>query len=809
VTGNVANLFEKIGKLFGGKKLDESYNLPGAGSASPINTSPGITNAINYSQPTYLPPLPTSDGNDPNYNGPPQLGYGTSGTLKFGGFYGEEYLPILQGRAGVQTYDEMFRSDSQVYTSTMRTFNKIKNAKFSVKASSKTPEAKLRAEKLKYCLFDSPNKVWHDNLNDILSFLIYSFSVLEPTFRQEDNKKFGNIWCVNSYGWRSPKTIWQWYLKGDDLHSLRQISWGDDFKYVDIPGTAYVGITRPDGTKEKVPYSELIVFTHLRFGNNLEGISPLRPMYRPYLIKDKMNKINIVGAENNARGLRVFSVADQFLGTDKDKQLDNINLQAVQSNMPMVKISKESMDFKFYETRYQSAALLDSIQSFDQDIAKVTQTESSELGLSKHGSHSMGKSKDAGHDESVKPIADYICQKLGQLAKFLEIVNDGEQEEYCTVVVEGIDSKPTLEDAQKWQVLATIYPTVFQSPEIVEYMSEHFDLPIIAPNSTPAPDKASTPAPAPAPAPDPAPTNRMPQIKTHEHEHSHKQFAEFIPRRALTDWEKKVSFAEIDDNLKTLDKNYVNAVRNSIKNFLLPKYEAGLRAALKNSRNRHKDVLSVEFGKKTKVREIIKSLITDAAKKGEDSATVEIRGKMASGTVFAEKIGAFGWVSANADFATDTLYSDLTKKAQTQALSSIDDGRSDDEIIYDTTAAVDDFIEKDAVLGAGIIINKAFNAGRYAAFDDMSDEIQGFQYSALLDDATCDLCEALDGKTFAADDPDSDEYNPPLHAQCRCIIVPITINDPKPKEWDGLDTAVDDSDDPAKLKKLKTLSERA
>ena len=821
------NLFERAGN--GVKHFFEGMTagLPGfngGGSPKVINTEQPLTQAEitrqQNEQPLNLAPLPTTDGQDPRYSGPPMQAFGTDGALKYGGFYAEEPLAILQGRNGVEIFDYMFRSDSQVYTSIMRTFNKIKNAHFYVKPPDKSDAAKKRAEKLNYCLFKSPIKVWQDNLNDILTHLIYSFSVFEPTFRQEDNRKYGNIWCLNSYGWRSPKTIWQWYLyKDGSISSVRQISWGDDFKYVNMPGTAMCGIVRPDGSKDMVPWSELIVFTHLRFGNNLEGIGPLRPMYRHYLIKDKMDKIDVVGAENNARGIRVTKVANQFLGTDKDKDLDKINTAALKSNSPMIKLSKEDMDFNYYKTDYQSGALLASIQRHDASISKVTQTESSELGQSAHGSRSMGQTKEAGHDESVKPIADYICQKLNQIVKFLEIVNDGEQDEYCEVAVEGIDAKPTLEDAQKLQTLAAAGLLDVNSPEMREYVAEHFDLPLIDPDDSDdeIDDEVDLPPVPQVTPPQGAQSAQRPQKppkpkQAHEHTHS-KRLSEFVPRRTLTQWETKVNFAEINRDFDNLDAKYVSEIRNSVKNFLIPKYKQALLTALKGSRNKHKDLQGVEFGKKSKVKEIITGILMEAVRLGRTQAKNELNNKMASGGAvkLADRgdmpAGVYGWVKANAEYATDTLYGDLTKKAETTALTSLDNGRTDEEVAYDVNETLDDFIDKDVMLGGGIAVNKAYNEGRYSTFEEASENIQGFQYSAVLDDKTCDLCAELDGKTFQDDDSDSDEYNPPVHAQCRCIIIPITTNEPEPEKWDGLDEVVDESEDPAALNKLKTLSE--
>ena len=616
----MANFIESIGK--GLKRFAE--NLPGffggSNSVQTLTNTPVQTdhngNVISQDHNIFLPALLTTDGQSPRYDGPPLQGYGVEGTQKFGGFYAEEYLPILQGRNGVQIFDEMFRSDSQVYSATLRTFNKLKGAKFYIKPPDKSEAAKKRAEKLTYCMFKSPVKVWHDNLNDILSFLIYAFSVLEPTFRQENHRKFGNLWCVNSYGWRSQKTIWQWYTYKDKIHAIRQISWGDDFNYANIPGQAYITLERPDGKKEEVSWSEIIVFTHLRFGNNLEGISPLRPMYRPFLIKNTLHKVNAVGIENNARGVRVFGVDPEFLGTDKDKELDKINTNAVVSNVPMIKIAKDKMTFDYYKTDYQAAPISESLRMMDADIAKTTQTEQSEMGMTQAGGNrSLGESKESSHDESIKNYAEYICQKLNPLIKFLEICNDGEQDDYCELAVEGIDAKPNLEDAQKLKTLADAGFIDPQDPEMRAYVNEHFDLPILGSEIGQGDDNEGEPGQGDKgdkrqqilkgakqeggehaqdlqDALDAARAGKKvnvddllqkiaaTHIKKNPNEYKGGKLSEFTPRRVLTEYEKKVNFAEINRDFNNLDAKYTAEIRNSIKNFLIPNYKKGLLTAL-------------------------------------------------------------------------------------------------------------------------------------------------------------------------------------------------------------------------------------
>ena len=61
------------------------------------------------------------------------------------------------------------------------------------------------------------------------------------------------------------------------------------------------------------------------------------------------------------------------------------------------------------------------------------------------------------------------------------------------------------------------------------------------------------------------------------------------------------------------------------------------------------------------------------------------------------------------------------------------------------------------------------NKGRVEFFND-SGVVQGYQYSAILDDRTTDICAGLHGKKFRK----GEEPIPPMHFNCRSVLIPIT-----------------------------------
>lgn len=81
---------------------------------------------------------------------------------------------------------------------------------------------------------------------------------------------------------------------------------------------------------------------------------------------------------------------------------------------------------------------------------------------------------------------------------------------------------------------------------------------------------------------------------------------------------------------------------------------------------------------------------------------------------------------------------------------------------------------------------EAMNEARFAEFTDpeLGDFVQALEYSAILDDRTTDICEALTGKVWAEDSDMWDKYRPPNHYNCRSVLIPITTVD----GWDGVES---------------------
>jgi SPP1 gp7 family putative phage head morphogenesis protein len=69
--------------------------------------------------------------------------------------------------------------------------------------------------------------------------------------------------------------------------------------------------------------------------------------------------------------------------------------------------------------------------------------------------------------------------------------------------------------------------------------------------------------------------------------------------------------------------------------------------------------------------------------------------------------------------------------------------------------------------------------------------VEAYQFSAVLDERTTDVCRSLDGKVFERGGF-VDRITPPLHFNCRSLLVPITkFEDYKASKEPSLESLVE------------------
>lgn len=119
---------------------------------------------------------------------------------------------------------------------------------------------------------------------------------------------------------------------------------------------------------------------------------------------------------------------------------------------------------------------------------------------------------------------------------------------------------------------------------------------------------------------------------------------------------------------------------------------------------------------------------------------------------------------------------EITKKAKNILTNGIKSGLSEEQIVKKIKEEMADVSERWMSTVVRTKTTEMFNEARktYWETDEIAKEIvEAYEFSAILDDRTSEICESLDGKIFKKGDF-IDRVTPPLHFNCRSVLIPIT-----------------------------------
>lgn len=119
------------------------------------------------------------------------------------------------------------------------------------------------------------------------------------------------------------------------------------------------------------------------------------------------------------------------------------------------------------------------------------------------------------------------------------------------------------------------------------------------------------------------------------------------------------------------------------------------------------------------------------------------------------------------------LSSDMENISRQEITYQVTKGVSAAAIIESVEKALKQKIDKVTNASSTIAIGGAFNSGRLAVYEANKDKIFAFQYTAVLDRRTTNLCQSLHGRVISPNDSDFYRMSPPLHSHCRSFWVEI------------------------------------
>lgn len=315
---------------------------------------------------------------------------GKAGTQIFGGIItGEEYNRRLTGAQALRQYDIMRRSDATIASLLKACKLPIIHADWYVDAASDDAIDVQAAEDIRFELFR--NKISFTKLlRQAFTCLDFGFSVLEKTYGIHNNggRKY---WGIDDIGYRKQTTILKWETEDGGEGITQQL------------------LTESNAS---IPKEKLLVFTHDQEGENYEGISILRYVFKDWDMKDKLGLVLAVALEKAGIPTPIIEAPSNASQQDIDRAIEDI--QQLRSNERGYILKREGWGIDKLDMSGQTTEeILPAIQYYDRQIVRSALAQFLELGAStSSGSYSLSEDQSALFEKSLEALAKQVQEVL-------------------------------------------------------------------------------------------------------------------------------------------------------------------------------------------------------------------------------------------------------------------------------------------------------------------------------------------------------------------------------------------------------------
>lgn len=713
---------------------------------------------------------------------------GVSGTDIFSGYFSEEYLQLIRGRRGAKVFDEMRRSEAQVAMLMGAVMNPIKAGTWELEAAD-IPNGEAQKDLIDYILKDMID--WETFLHEALTFLIFGYSIFEKIdLVVFDHPKFGTFNGLKALAFRSQKTIERWIVDRatGTLLTVQQWVQGD--------------LTPSPGAILNMDAQFLLVMSLQKEGDNYEGISALRPMYGPWFRKNLYLKILSIGIEKAAIGTPIGTTP---VGKENTEEMENFKsmLSSFVAHEDAYLIKPEGWNVEISNNTFDPSKIKDIIVMENTEMINAMVANFLALGTSGgSGSFALGTDLSDFFLTGIQNHANIIAGILNRkLIPELIKANFGEQTAYPKIKATGINDKAGKELADI--IVALIGQNAMTPDDKLEgFLRKQYNLPKADPATsrevvsvTERIDDTNPAAPKPSEVPPSIPATAV------------------APKLS----ERRMQLAETYKKQWAIDKANIKSVMQENLHDILDSYEKQIRSAWKSTNPNARRNLALQLNPKgvsdyaAALREQLaiianRSLVgarkeTPQANKKNIKLSESIQLAAPKGGYYdALPAGIKNIVKNQAGLIADTQAQDINKIVSFQFLSSADSTNDVDQVIADIDSAVLPTIE-DGATGAGMSIDAAagnavsstVNQARLEWFfePDVLSTIESFTFTN--EDPISEICQELDGTTWAVGDPDIDRYTPPLHHNCKSRLEPNEVGDDSNPEIDRGGTAVSES----------------
>lgn len=681
-----------------------------------------------------LGPISLTFGENGKKRKPDTTERGAPGTVFLSGqLTEEEYNADLRGAKAIQVYDRMRRSDGQVKATLLVCELPLRSATWSVEPASDEPMDVEVGQFIEDNLFDGMTITWDSFLHHVLLKLTFGFSIFEKVFEIDGNRV---KW--RKFAPRLPKTLWNWKLDPNGgLKGIVQLVFKDDkFDYIDIDA------------------DKLLVFTHEKEGSNFEGISLLRAAYKHYYYKDHLYRIDAIASERHAMGIPYFKHPGE-ISQDEKNRLDQMGQHLYAHEQQYVRLAEE-YDFRVEGLTGSIKDLNPSIQHHDNMIARSILAQFINLGSADVGSFALARDQSSFFLMALKSVGRNICDTMNRYAIPQLVDYNFNVKAYPKLRVSGLETRKMDEYAKAILDLASA-GAITMDRTVQETLRDMLGLPPIPEEEEPA-EEASVKGIG---------------------------FAERKRKRELTYAETFVNFGEIEKVLNSAEEKFLRTAKEIQERQIANLTEVAIKAIENKDTQKLEDI---EVRYKTDMADRMLIVLKEMYEYGRVQVKRELQSQrhveymgLPDPLDPANVLIIMEFLKARSRANSTVMSNKLKQSVIFQGLNQIKKGVVDKPGLLSNLKALSD---KELIATAQYSVNESFNFGRGTEADNMKDEIDRVQYSALLDAHTCSVCEPLDGQEWGYEDPRTARYasgNPDClgGGRCRCVLVFISKQERK------------------------------
>lgn len=578
-----------------------------------------------------------------------------------------------------------------------------------------------------------------NRLEEMLNCYDFGFSLTEKIFQKKHDGKV----TLKQLKTRHPNS---WLIHQDDHGNITKFEQNTNAGVIDIPAINLVHMIANE--KFQNPY----------------GTSDLRTCYAAWFAKRQVVRFYGIFLEKAASPIPVA----RYDKSAPQSAIDKIhNIIKKFQTKTAITIPKE-IEVDFLESKSAGEAYSKAINIFNMFIGRALFVPDL-LGLT--GSETGGGSYSLGKDQ-IKIFFMHINRRRAYLEAiiqkhFIEPIckyNYGEMDYYPCFKFKPLDDSEAVELAKVW--LEAVKSKVFKpNDEEINYFRSLVKFPE-------GDVEMHEPAPIINPLdPNAKPMDQKPKAvdKNQEDEESNdketKTFGKVFNLPKGT-YYKKVDFKAIEAKFNDYDKSLMNEARPVINKIFNDLYDQLAKKKIIEKKDIDKvDTIQLKYLKELKT--ILKSSFMSIYKDGQVQANSELfKSNFRQPTTTEEFLRLLE--QENFNYIGDWQYN-VTKNVRQQLIIAIKEGKPLSEVINILDNEGKALSEVSLERYSRTKHTEVMNRGRLEAFES-SGVVAAYQYSAILDDRTSDICRGLDGKIFQA----GKEPVPPMHFNCRSLLIPIT-----------------------------------